>query len=170
MNIRIIKRIIFAILIVINCTVIFGFSAQNSEKSSKQSSVVVERVVTTITNANKKAKKDPTLRDRVTFYVRKTAHFSIYTLLGIWLMNEANTFDIRKLKKIVICLLFGFMYAISDELHQSFVSGRSREIRDVIIDTSGVLFGCILVILVGLIVKKVKNKLNKNKLKEGESV
>ena len=170
MNIRIIKRIIFAILIVINCTVIFCFSAQNSEKSSKQSSVVVERVVTTITNANKKAKKDPTLRDRVTFYVRKTAHFSIYTLLGIWLMNEANTFDIRKLKKIVICLLFGFMYAISDELHQSFVSGRSREIRDVIIDTSGVLFGCILVILVGLIVKKVKNKLNKNKLKEGESV
>ena len=154
MNIRLIKRAIFAILIIINCIVIFNFSSQNSEKSSKQSDVVVERVVSSIEKKNKNAKKDPTLKDRVTFYVRKTAHFSIYTLLGIWLMNEANTFDISKKRRLVICLIFGCLYAISDEFHQSFVSGRSREIRDVCIDTCGVLFGCILVMLIGLCMAK----------------
>lgn len=169
MNIRIIKRIIFAILIIINCIVIFCFSSQNSENSSKQSDVVVERVVTTITNVNKKAKKDSSLKDKVTFYVRKTAHFSIYTLLGIWLMNEANTFDISKKRRFAICLIFGCLYAISDEFHQSFISGRSREIRDVCIDTCGVLFGCILVILAGLIVCKIKNrKSNDNSVSKGE--
>lgn len=168
MNIRIIKRIIFAILIIINCSVIFCFSAQNSEKSSKQSSVVVERVMTTISNVNKKAKKDPTLKDKVTFYVRKTAHFSIYTLLGIWLMNEANTFDITKIKKFIICILFGCVYAISDEFHQSFISGRSQEIRDILIDTSGVLFGCILAVLVGMIINKILDN-KKKKIENGEN-
>ncbi len=158
MNIRLIKRIIFGILIIINCIVIFNFSSQNSESSNKQSDVVVDRVVNTIEKKSKKAKKDPTLKDRVTFYVRKTAHFTIYTLLGIWLMNEANTFDITKKKKWIICLLFGFLYATSDEFHQSFVGGRSQEIRDILIDTSGVVFGCVLVALACLIIKCLFHK------------
>ncbi|MBR2704047.1 MAG: VanZ family protein [Clostridia bacterium] len=168
MNIRIIKRIIFAILIIINCVVIFNFSSQNSENSSKQSDVVVERVVNTIERKNKKAKKDPTLRDRVTFYVRKTAHFTIYTILGIWLMNEANTFDITKKRKWIICVLFGFIYATSDEFHQSFVGGRSQEIRDILIDTSGVAFGCLLVVLACLIIKNLFHRKNKE-IEKGEN-
>ena len=168
MNIRLIKRIIFAILIIINCVVIFSFSSQNSEKSSKQSDVVVDRVVNTIERRNKKAKKDPTLKDKVTFYVRKTAHFTVYTLLGIWLMNEANTFDITKKKKWIICLLFGFLYAASDEFHQSFVGGRSQEIRDILIDTSGIAFGCLLVILACLIIKNLFHRKDKS-IEKGEN-
>lgn len=40
-----------------------------------------------------------------------------------------------------------------DELHQKFVNGRSAEIRDVCIDTCGVILGILLVILVGKIIK-----------------
>lgn len=168
MNIRLMKRVIFAILIIINCIVIFNFSAQDSEKSSKQSGVVVEKVVNTIERKNKNAKKDPSLRDKVTFYVRKTAHFTVYTLLGIWLMNEANTFDITKKKKWMICLLFGFLYAASDEFHQSFVGGRSQEIRDILIDTCGVAFGCILVTISCLIIKGIFHKKYKS-IEKGEN-
>jgi len=32
-----------------------------------------------------------------------------------------------------------FFYAVSDEFHQSFVSSRSASIRDVLIDTIGIL-------------------------------
>lgn len=151
------KRAIFAILIIVNCIAIFLFSAQDSEKSSQTSSVVVEQVVTKISNVNKKVKKE-SLKDQVTFYVRKTAHFSIYALLGIWLMNEANTFDITKKRKIVLCIVFACLYAISDEFHQSFISGRSQEIRDICIDTCGALFGCILVMLAGKLITMIKNK------------
>ena len=155
MNIKI-KRILFAVLIIINCIVIFNFSAQDSEKSSETSGVIVNRVVNTISSVNKKVKKE-TLRDVVSFYTRKTAHFSIYALLGIWLMNEANTFDISNRRKIFISVIFGLLYALSDEFHQNFVSGRSPEIRDVCIDTCGVLFGTIVAIIINKIVYKIKS-------------
>ncbi len=154
MNIKI-KRITFSILIIINCIVIFNFSAQDSEKSNESSGIVVNRVVNTISTVNKKVKKE-NIKDTVTFIVRKCAHFSIYTLLGIWLMNLANTFDISTKRKILMCVLFGILYASSDEFHQSFVGGRSPEVMDVCIDTCGVLFGNILVIIFGKIISVIK--------------
>ena len=69
MNIKL-KRIIFGLLIILNCITIFCFSAQNSEKSSETSGVIVESVVTTISNVNKNVKKE-SIRDTVTFVVRK---------------------------------------------------------------------------------------------------
>lgn len=161
MNINI-KRIIFVILIILNCIAIFIFSAQNAEKSSKTSGVIVNKVVDTVVNVNKKVKKE-SLKDSITFYVRKLAHFSIYTLLGIWLLNEMNTFKVSTLKRTIICLVFGAIYAVTDEFHQSFVSGRSQEIRDVCIDTCGVLFGCILVLATGKIIDMIKRKLRQSK-------
>ena len=149
------KRIMFGILIVLNCITIFCFSAQNSEKSSETSGVIVESVVTTISNVNKNVKKE-SIRDTVTFVVRKCAHFSIYTLLGIFLMNFANTFNISTRRKLLICVLFGILYASSDEFHQSFVGGRSPEVRDVCIDSCGVLFGNFLVIITGKIISSLK--------------
>lgn len=150
-----VKRIIFAILIIINCIVIFNFSSQNSEKSNETSGVIVNKVVDSVAKVNKKVKKE-TLKDTVSFVVRKLAHFSIYTLLGIFLMNEANTFEITKKRKIILCILFGALYAFSDEFHQGFVGGRSPEIRDVCIDTCGVIFGIILVIITGKLISKIK--------------
>ena len=145
MNLKI-KRIIFSILVIINCIVIFNFSAQNAEKSSATSGVIVDKVVNTISSVNKKVKKSD-LKSQITFIVRKCAHFSIYTLLGIWLMNISNTFEIPIWKKLLICVTFGLLYAVSDEFHQHFVGGRSPEVRDVCIDTCGVLFGSFLVII-----------------------
>lgn len=41
----------------------------------------------------------------------------------------------------LIPLLIGFLYAVSDEIHQYFVPGRAMQARDVLIDTAGVLLG-----------------------------
>lgn len=43
--------------------------------------------------------------------------------------------------KGLIPLLIGFLYAVSDEIHQYFVPGRAMQARDVLIDTVGVLLG-----------------------------
>lgn len=75
------------------------------------------------------------------FLVRKGAHFTAYLILGL-LLAWAMKPDDRKayLRVLLLCVL----YAMSDEFHQTFVSGRSGEIRDVLIDSTGSLTGLLL--------------------------
>ena len=51
---------------------------------------------------------------------------------------------------IAIC----FLYAVSDEIHQYFVPGRACRLFDVLIDTSGSAFFC----LVYYVYTKITNK------------
>jgi len=74
-------------------------------------------------------------------------HFFIYALLG-WSFARALFFERPRaamLKIVCVCAVFGLLYGVSDEYHQSFISGRSSEIFDIAIDTAGSLFGGILV-------------------------
>ena len=80
--------------------------------------------------------------------VRKTAHFSIYTLLGFFTMNFALTFNADKYKRGIASWGAGTLYAVTDELHQYFVPGRSCEFRDVCIDSLGVFTGIMIAILI----------------------
>ena len=75
--------------------------------------------------------------------VRKLAHYSIYTLLGFL---ASLTVGRRRLfsKKSLGVLLFCFLYACSDEIHQIFVPGRAGMFTDVLIDTSGALTGMLI--------------------------
>ena len=59
-------------------------------------------------------------------------------------------------KMFLITILICFLYALSDEIHQSFVPGRACRALDVLIDTSGSAFFC----LVYFIAYKVKNRIS----------
>ena len=50
-------------------------------------------------------------------------------------------YNITDNKSIIYTIIFVFIYACSDEIHQLFVSGRSGEILDVLIDTTGGFVG-----------------------------
>jgi VanZ family protein len=41
-------------------------------------------------------------------------------------------------------LFTGFIYACTDEFHQYFIPGRGPSFRDVLVDTSGVVLGVVL--------------------------
>ena len=142
-----IKRTIFLILIILNCATIFYFSNQVANNSSKQSSRVVEfvsEVIPSIKNM-KEPEKEKIKSNVLTPIVRKMAHFSIYAALGIWSTSFINTFkQITTPKKILIAILFCMCYAITDEIHQVFIEGRSGEIRDILIDTLGATTGMLL--------------------------
>lgn len=75
--------------------------------------------------------------------IRKLAHFSAYALLSI-LIYIAYRGKKATLFTFVICLIF----AISDEIHQLFIPGRSGEVRDVLIDMSGVVFSLMIIYLI----------------------
>jgi len=73
-------------------------------------------------------------------------HFCIYTFLTLSL-GRALDFEmphLAALKIVCVCAVFGLLYGISDEFHQSFISGRSCQAFDVAIDTTGSFCGGIL--------------------------
>ena len=93
--------------------------------------------------------------DVVHVVVRKIAHFSEYSILGIWictdffLWKKKDVPETSSLRRILLCSwLVGTAYAVSDEFHQIFVEGRSGELLDVLIDSGGVLTGVMLICLV----------------------
>ena len=61
-------------------------------------------------------------------------------------------------------MLFGYLYATSDEFHQMFSNGRTASPKDVCIDTLGVLFGIGLYMLV----KKIIITIKEHKLEDGK--
>lgn len=158
MKLNIIRGILITALIAIFVT-IFGFSNQNSETSSglsqKVTNFVVE-IVPTIKNMPE-AEKEKVV-DRIESIVRKIAHYSIYTLVGILLMGLMSTYKIKELDRLAISLIIGVIYASTDEIHQVFVPGRGPLITDVILDSMGVLTGIFIVMLVLKIYGKCRHK------------
>jgi hypothetical protein len=68
--------------------------------------------------------------------LRKLAHASEYALLGLLL--------VRALGRQYLALVLGIAYAVTDELHQHFISGRTGAPVDVAIDALGVALGVLL--------------------------
>lgn len=148
-------RIILVILIILNCMMIFNFSAEKSEKSDETSGRVVNTIIEInprTKNLNQKEKEIQ--KEKIVKPVRKTAHFSIYCTLGLLIYMFLSTYDINSKKKILISIMLSIIYACSDEIHQLFIPGRSGQIKDVLIDSAGASFG----IIIGIIVLNIINK------------
>jgi len=72
------------------------------------------------------------------FVMRKLAHFSEYfALTALWWWALKTRIGGRRALLPAAAIAVG--YAITDELHQTFVSGRTGTPRDVLIDTAGIL-------------------------------
>ena len=94
-------RIILSILILINFLTIFGFSEQNGEQSTNLSRNITLDVLNTFGDYNEPLTvEQETHVLNVEHIIRKLAHFTIYTILGILLMCLAVTFDFTNKKTI----------------------------------------------------------------------
>ena len=85
--------------------------------------------------------------------LRKLAHFTEFACLGAlfaWLFGMLA-------KPFPIALPCGFLAACVDETIQRFVPNRGPALKDVLIDTSGVLFG-IGLLLLGYTIRKKRAK------------
>lgn len=89
----------------------------------------------------------------LSFIVRKCAHSTEYMILGISVKVTADDLLCRSRRGdiqtraagILRPWCIGALYAVSDEIHQYFVPGRNCKLRDVIIDSCGVLTGVLIV-------------------------
>ncbi len=87
--------------------------------------------------------------------VRKNAHFFAYLILGVLVINGLNRSGMSGHKQIMLSTIICILYAISDEVHQSFVPGRGPGVMDVLIDSAGAIVGIWMYRAVGRIKKKV---------------
>lgn len=132
-----IKKIIKFLLVLIIMFIIFSFSSENDVKSTKRSDGLIIRTTEFIINRKLTSKEKKLYTEKYVHVVRKTAHFTIYFLLGLAFVSFLREFNFDNKRLLLYTVLFVFMYACSDEIHQLFISGRSGEILDVVIDTIG---------------------------------
>lgn len=130
---------------------IFMMSQQNADTSTETSlragTLVAELVVPGYRDWT--AAEQRALAMQIDYPVRKLAHASEYTVLGIlYSLSVLSVSAVPKRKKL-LCTAFplGVLYAMSDEFHQLFVPGRAGRVSDVLIDSSGVLLGIAIVSL-----------------------
>ncbi len=153
-NTRFVAYLIITLLIMI---FIFFQSSLPADTSQEESDIIV-RFLSHFTDRD---------AEMLSFIVRKMAHFSEYTVLGLFISLAFKEYYYKKcfhkerFQKtrfyrgvFVIPLICGALYAVSDEIHQRFVPGRSCELRDVLIDTCGVLLGVIINMLCVRFAKK----------------
>ena len=145
-------KIIGIIFILIWMVSVFVFSGQVGTESTGTSRKVTEFIVQLI--SDRSIEENEKLIGNLDKVIRKLAHYTIYTLGGILIYNYANTTDKSKKEKILYSIAFGAGYAITDELHQFFVPGRSARIFDVGIDTLGVITGVLLYLVIIKIIQK----------------
>lgn len=97
--------------------------------------------------------------DFLHFFVRKFAHFFAYFILGLLLIYAVHIERAPTWRSIFFSFIVTLAYAISDELHQLFVPGRSGELRDVLIDSFGSSVGMAVYLLLRSFVQKSRGRL-----------
>ncbi len=153
------RMIIFAILTALWCGFIFYLSSENSSESSQRSGEIITKICEIVVPDFKsfgEAKRQEIISD-YSFIVRKAAHFTAYAILGALLFQLLCFVKDKRLRGL-FAIAGAFLYAASDEWHQSFSPGRSCELRDMLIDTCGALLAVLLSLLVIALINRKKSK------------
>lgn len=143
------RRIVFGTLSALIMAAIFILSAQSGETSAAASGGVADAVLSRsddYISLDDGQKFD--VHENVGHIIRKAAHAAEYFALSAVLCLFLLSFSGNVAALSSLAALISFAYAISDELHQTLVPGRSGELADVLIDLAGacaaaVIFGAV---------------------------
>lgn len=144
------RKIIYLCLLISWMLVIFFMSNQPAEISNSQSALVIRLLALAGIDINS------TFGELANFIVRKSAHFTEYMILAYLALNVFECYNVKKKRLIVFTVMFVFIYASSDEIHQNFVPGRECAFRDVLIDTSGGIAGCLIISFLRKVFRNIK--------------
>ena len=135
---------------------IFFFSTESAEASDATSGMIARRVADIIRPDWKEMEEEPrtVFYNSVQFAVRKTAHFTEFAMLGACMLLCLKSWlgELRYLK--FYAWIGGTAWAVLDEIHQLLVDGRSGQLKDVLLDSSGVACGILIVELIMIALKR----------------
>ena len=170
---------IFTAFVVFWMGIVFLFSSQKSEESLTVSGTVIDwlkndSTTQEITVQTRKVQQEENgetqeveeaVDQKHTHtqqkIIRKLAHFTLYVMGGMLIYLFIYILFPKWRCKIGIAFGSGILYAITDEVHQYFVPGRTALVSDVIIDSMGVLCGILLIAGIQFFTHKIKNRKKK---------
>lgn len=138
---------------------IFFMSGRPEELSGSDSGRITQIIVSLLEAVGAKGRlnsEDVTL----VLLVRKAGHFLEYAVLTMLLMNALVTKQLAGGRKpdfrrtAVTAFIIALLYAVSDEVHQGFVPGRSMRASDVAIDAAS-SFSAVLIYMRYVVKKKL---------------
>lgn len=127
------QTVVFALLAIGWMIVIFQSSSADGDTSSMSSDAVYTHFFNWMPYSLEVIK-----------FIRKSAHFIAYAVLGFLFANFFGSLMDDDRHVLIFSFLSGLCYAVSDELHQAFVPGRSAMVTDVLIDGAGIIVGILL--------------------------
>ena len=162
------KYLIWEIITVILAVAINAYiimhSCLNASQSTEASKGIVDAFKDFVNLFSPNAINETNYSDFSNFIRKAVGHFGLFMVSG-FLTTIATFMVIFPYKQdkyslmIIISLAFGLAVAITTEIIQLNVPGRSGEIRDVFIDFAGYLVGFLLVFLiVYLMIRKVRTR------------
>ena len=156
----IILRSVLLTLIFLWCALIFFMSAETADISSNRSEGLSEKIIGFFLSVfNLEGEQRLELVETFETFLRKGAHMFSYFVLSVLSLSFAFTFDrIKTYARVLSSLAFSLVYALSDEIHQLYVEGRSGSFRDVLIDMTGAFLGALAVLAVCYIKTRKKKK------------
>ena len=120
---------------------IFLFSNDTGEVSTKKSDGLIIGTIEFL------LERDLTDAEKIKYVdwfvtpVRKGAHLLVYFVLGYLMIYTLKEFRLVDKRTYIYAVILCMLYAVSDEVHQYFVPGRSAGVIDVVIDTVGSSLG-----------------------------
>ena len=123
---------------------IFSFSAQNGEQSGSLSTLVSEMCAEFLNTITGKNWTDTFVKSLAEYFenpIRKLAHFAEYAVMGVLVYLLWRQWMERGKKLYILVIVWVFVSASMDELHQLFVPDRCGNLWDVLLDTCGGIFG-----------------------------
>lgn len=148
------RKVLLPLFTVLWMGMIFWFSAAPAEESTDMSlsaGSIVSKFLNPdfdeLTESEQKA-----FVEKIDHPVRKSAHAGEYALLGMLFMGSLGAYRAGGKRRIIAVWVCTTAYAATDELHQLFVAGRSCQISDVMLDSTGAVAGILLYIAVSWIV------------------
>ncbi len=139
---------------------IFFFSSQTADESGGLSGKILSAILSVffLDTAELPFQDSGFFSEGFHSFFRKLVHFLEYGVLGIlWTLTTrcGHWFEKPcKAWRIVLPFCISLLYAVSDEIHQLFVDGRSGEIRDVCIDFCGACTGILILTLIAKRIQK----------------
>lgn len=168
--------IVSAMAVFAVCAFIFYMSERPADESDALSLDFVWHIVGFIVPGydQMSAAEQLNWQEMLNYPVRKLAHFTEFAILGALVLNLLVQIKRRQLatetlvpasalgpyiKRICAAAWsFATLYAVTDEIHQIFVPGRTGKPTDVLIDSAGILFGILIVALVLHLIAKRKQR------------
>lgn len=148
-KIRISLAVLFIILCAIFMLCIFKLSSEDGIESNQRSAIVNETIKKEVMAHFDE--RGVQFIDKVKYFIilhspygsnwntniRKLAHFSIYFALACMVYIALTIANVKKGRRFLITIFVCFFFAMSDEFHQSFTSGRGASMNDVLLDSFG---------------------------------